>query len=78
MKAEEFDRRFDDGEDVIEFLDLSKASRPGLGKKSVSIDLPNWMIEGIDQEAERLGVDRQSLLKIWVAEKLERYSQSQF
>lgn len=76
MKAEEFDRRFDADEDIVEFLDLSKASRPGLGKKSVRVDLPNWMIEGIDQEAKRLGVDRQSLLKIWVAEKLERYSQS--
>lgn len=75
MKAEKFDKRFDDGEDVIEFLDVSKASRPGFGKKSVRIDFPEWMLEGIDQEAKRLGVDRQSLLKVWVAEKLERYSQ---
>lgn len=76
MKAEEFDRRFDEGEDVIEFLDLSKASRPGLEQESVRIDFPDWMIEGIDQEAKRLGLDRQSLLKVWVAEKLGRCSQS--
>lgn len=72
MKAEEFDKRFDNGEDVTEFLDLSKASRPGLGKKSVRIDFPDWMIEGIDQEAKRIGVDRQSLLEFWVEEKLKQ------
>jgi hypothetical protein len=76
MKTEEFDKRFDNGEDVIEFLDLSKASRPGLQKKSVRIDFPDWMIAGIDQEAKRLGLNRQSLLKVWVEEKLRQSSQS--
>lgn len=57
MKAEEFDKRFDNDEDVIEFLDLSKASRPGLGQRSVRIDFPDWMVQGIDQEAKRLGLD---------------------
>lgn len=74
MKAEEFDERFDNDEDVIEFLDLSKASRPGLDQQSVRIELPVWMLEGIDQEAKRLGLDRQWLLRIWVAEKLGKYS----
>ncbi|MEP0918109.1 hypothetical protein NC981_14880 [Leptolyngbya sp. DQ-M1] len=57
MKAEEFDKRFDNAEDIIEFLDLSKASRPGLGQRSVRIDFPDWMVQGIDQEAKRLGLD---------------------
>ncbi|MBW4442449.1 MAG: BrnA antitoxin family protein [Plectolyngbya sp. WJT66-NPBG17] len=75
MKATEFDKRFDNSEDVIEFLDLSKASRPGLGKKSVRIDFPDRMINGIDQEAKRLGLDRQSLLEVWVEEKLKQSSE---
>ena len=72
MKAEEFDRRFDAGEDVAKYLDMSGARRPGQSVKRVNVDFPVWMIASLDQEARRLGVPRQSIIKVWVAERLER------
>ena len=71
MKAEEFDEKFDDGEDVSEFLDLNHAKRLGQEQKRVNVDFPVWMIESLDKEAKRLGVTRQSIIKIWIAERLE-------
>jgi len=71
MKAEEFDRKFDKGEDVSEHLDYSKAKRPGREQKRVNVDFPVWMIESLDREAQRLGVARQSVIKVWIAERLE-------
>lgn len=70
MKAIDFDKKFDDGEDVSEFLDLQKATRPNLKQKRVNVDFPQWMVSGIDKEATRLGVTRQSLIKMWLAERL--------
>ena len=70
MKAEEFDAIFDQGGDVTEFLDLSKARRPGHEQKRVNVDFPVWMIKALDQESERLGVTRQSIIKMWIAERL--------
>jgi hypothetical protein len=72
MKAKEFDRKFDDGEDITEFLDLSKARRPSHEQRRVNVDFPLWMIEALDHEANRLGVTRQSIIKVWIAERLER------
>jgi hypothetical protein len=72
MKTEEFDAIFDQGEDVTEFLDLSKARRPGHEQKRVNVDFPVWMIKALDQESERLGVTRQSIIKMWIAERLEK------
>jgi CopG antitoxin of type II toxin-antitoxin system len=72
MKATEFDERFDDGEDISEFLDLNKATRPGHEPKRVNVDFPAWMVEALDREAQRIGVTRQSLIKFWLAESLER------
>jgi hypothetical protein len=72
MKASEFDRMFDDGEDISQFFDLKNARRPNRELKSVSIDLPNGMIEKLDCEARRLGVTRDALIKLWLADKLER------
>ena len=72
ITAEEFDRRFDNGEDVSEFFDWSKARRPGLELKRVNVDFPAWVIAGLDREARRLGVTRQSLIKMWIAEKLPK------
>ena len=72
MKAEEFDRRFDAGEDVTEYLDVAGARRPGQSVKRVNVDFPVWMIASLDKEARRLGVPRQSIIKVWVAERLER------
>ena len=71
MKAEEFDRRFDAGEDITEFLDLSKGRRPGLEQKRVNVDFPVWMIRALDKEARRIGVPRQSLIKMLIARHLE-------
>jgi len=71
IKAEEFDKKFDDGEDVSEYLDLDIALRPGQEQKRVNVDFPVWMIQSLDKEARRLGVTRQSVIKVWIAERLE-------
>lgn len=71
MKASEFDKKFDSGKDITQFLDLSKARRAGLEIRRINVDFPGWMIESLDKEANRLGVSRQSLIKFWVADKLE-------
>lgn len=72
MKAKEFDRQFDDGEDISGQLDLSKARRTGHDQKRVNVDFPTWMVDSLDREASRLGVTRQSIIKIWLAERLEK------
>ena len=71
MKAKEFDKRFENGEDVVKYLDISRAIRPGQQQKRVNVDFPEWMIHALDKEAKRLGVTRQSIIKIWIAERLE-------
>lgn len=71
MKAEEFDERFDRGEDVTFALDLAGVRRPGFEQRRVNVDFPTWMIESLDREARRLGVTRQSIIKVWIAERLE-------
>jgi len=70
MKANEFDARFDRGEDMTNFLDLAQAKRPAYEQKKIDIDFPIWMIEALDQEAKRLGVTRQSIIKVWIADRL--------
>lgn len=76
MKAKTFDEKFDRGEeDIIEHLDLAKAQRAGLSQKRVNVDFPVWMIEALDHEAKRLGVTRQSLIKVWIADRLERITE---
>ncbi len=72
MKAEELDRRFDEGEEITKYLDMSGARRPGEEVKRVNVDFPAWMVHSLDREARRLGVPRQSIIKVWVAERLER------
>ena len=71
MKASEFDKKFDDGENILEHLDVSAARRPGLEQKRVNVDFPVWMIQALDHEARRLGVTRQSVIKMWLAERLQ-------
>jgi len=71
MKAETFDKQFDEGTDIIDALDLSKAKRVLLEQKRVNVDFPTWMIDSLDREAGRLGVTRQSIIKVWLAERLE-------
>ena len=74
MKASDFDKKFDEGEDITPHLDISKAVRPGQEQKRVNVDFPVWMIQLLDKESKRLGVPRQSLIKVWIAEKLEKLS----
>jgi hypothetical protein len=71
ITAEELDRRFDDGEDITEFLNLDQAFRPNLEQRRVNLDLPNWMIASLDQEAKRIGVTRQSIMKVWMSERIK-------
>jgi len=73
MKAKDLDKIFDDGQvDITDHLDLSIAFRPGQELKRVNVDFPTWMIDRLDTEANRLGVPRQSLIKVWIGEKLEK------
>ncbi len=72
MKAKKFDADFDNGKDVTDALDMSKAKRPQQKQRRVNVDFPDWMIESLDREANRLGVTRQSIIKIWLAERLEQ------
>ena len=74
MKAKNLDKKFDSGEDITEFLDISNAKRPGQDQKRVNVDFPVWMIHSLDKEAKRLGVPRQSIIKIWIAERLKKVS----
>ena len=69
--ASDFDRKFDDGEDITLALDLSKARRPAEEQKRINMDMPVWMLTALDREAKRLGVTRQSIIKIWLAERLQ-------
>lgn len=70
MKAKTFDRKFDAGDKIVGDLDLSKARRIGTDAKRVNVDFPAWMVESLDREARRLGVTRQSLIKLWLADRL--------
>jgi hypothetical protein len=74
MKAKEIDGKFDEGKDISKYLDMTKARRPGQEQKRVNVDFPLWMIQLLDKEARRLGVPRQSIIKVWVAERLEKAS----
>ncbi|MEA3246762.1 MAG: CopG family transcriptional regulator [Gemmatimonadota bacterium] len=71
-KARNFDRAFERGENISKHLDLASARRPGLETRRVNVDFPGWVIDSLDREAARLGVTRQSLVKVWIAERLEQ------
>lgn len=70
MKAHEFDEAFDRGDSVADQIDWSRARRPNVEMKRVNVDFPAWVVEGLDRQAERLGVTRQALIKLWIAERL--------
>ncbi len=72
MKAKIFDKKFDDNQDISNSLDISKATRPNQEQRRVNVDFPVWMIASLDKEAKHLGVTRQSVIKIWLAERLEK------
>lgn len=72
MKAKDLDKMFDSGEvDITPYLDLESVSHPGFAQKRVNVDFPEWLIQKIDKVAHRLGVPRQSLIKVWIAERLK-------
>ena len=71
MKAKKFEQQFDEGVDITASLDLSKAKRVLQKQKRVNVDFPTWMIDSLDREASKLGVTRQSVIKVWLAERLE-------
>jgi macrodomain Ter protein organizer (MatP/YcbG family) len=72
MKAKDFDKKFESGEDITRYLDLSRARRPEQEQKRVNVDFPVWMIHSLDKEAKRLGVPRQSLIKVVVSEHIQK------
>ena len=71
MKAKEFDEAFESDQDITEQLDLSKATRPNKDIKRVNVDFPAWMIIALDREAERLGINRQAVIKTWIANRID-------
>lgn len=71
MKTREFDRAFESGEDIVEYLDLMAAKRTNQEIKRVNVDFPKWMVESLDKEARKIGVTRQSIIKVWLAQRLE-------
>jgi len=72
MKAKNFDKKFDDNkEDIIDDLDLSTIKRPNQKQKRINVDFPSWVIDSLDREAGRVGVTRQSIIKLWLVERLE-------
>ena len=77
MKAKKFDSDFDAGKDITGSLDLAKAKRPKQEQRRVNVDFPKWMVELLDREAGRLGVTRQSIIKVWLAERLEQSASNQ-
>ncbi len=72
MKAKDFDKKFEEGKNISKYLNMSKAVRPEQKQKRVNVDFPLWMLHFLDREAKRLGVPRQSIIKVWVAERLEK------
>jgi hypothetical protein len=70
MKASEFDRLFEAGESTVEYLDKKQIKRPGLEQRRITVDFPAWMVHQLDKEAIRLGITRQSIIKMWISEKI--------
>ena len=72
MKAKELDKRFDAGENISKVIDLNRAKRINQEQRRVNVDFPSWMIHSLDKEADRLGVTRQSIIKVWISERLQK------
>ncbi len=72
MKAKDFDKNFDEGkDDIVDDLDLSTARRINREQKRINVDFPTWVVESLDREAARIGVTRQSIIKVWLVERLK-------
>lgn len=72
MKAKELDAKFDDAEDISGYLDMTRVHRPQQDQKRVNVDFPLWMVQQLDKEAKRLGVPRQTIIKVWVSDRLKK------
>lgn len=71
MKATDFDKKFNqDDLDIIDDLDIATARRVNLEQKRINVDFPSWVVESLDREAARIGVTRQSIIKVWLVERL--------
>ncbi len=77
MTAQEFERRFDEGEDITPYVDKSSIRRPGLEMRRVNIDFPEWIIQKLDFQSKLIGVSRQALIKLWVSERVQQENQNQ-
>lgn len=77
MKAKDFEQQFEAGGDITASLDLTKARRVLQAQKRVNVDFPIWMVESLDREASKLGVTRQSVIKVWLAERLQAVAKLQ-
>ena len=66
ITAEEFDAKFERGEDVSDHVDWANA------EKFVNVPFPLWMVKAMDDEARRLGINRQALIKVWIADRIEQ------
>ena len=77
MTAQEFEQRFDEGEDITPFIDMSSIRRPGVEPRRVNVDFPEWMIEKLDWQSRLIGVSRQALVKLWVSERIQKEQQIQ-
>ena len=77
MTAQEFEQRFDDGEDITPFIDMSSIRRPGVEPRRVNVDFPEWIIEKLDWQSRLIGVSRQALVKLWVSERIQKEQQIQ-
>lgn len=71
MKAKSFDKKFESGKDIIDDLDLSSARRSNQEQKRINVDFPTWVIKSLDREAAKIGVTRQSIIKVWLVERLQ-------
>ena len=71
MNAKELDKKFDEGrEEILDYFDTENIEKPNEESKRINIDLPKWMVERLDREARHLGVSRQAIIKLWLAQKL--------
>ena len=77
MTAQEFDRRFDEGEDIAPYIDESTIRRPGLEARRVNVDFPEWIIQKLDLQSRMIGVSRQSLIKLWISERVQQENEKQ-
>ncbi len=76
ITAQEFDERFDAGEDITPYIDKASIRRPGMEARRVNVDFPEWIIERLDMQSKLIGVSRQSLIKLWVSERIQQEHQN--